>query len=322
MSVNVYQIVTDQILEKLAQGTVPWHQPWRGGQRPTNLVSGKPYRGINVLLLGTAGYTSPYWMTYKQMVNLRGHLKPLPEFAAHYGEEWTDEDGVTHKAYATGQKSTLVVFWQMIKARKDPADDPKAKARMFPLLRNYRVFNLDQTEDIRVPQGRISDEPVAVIDPIEAAEVIIAAYPNPPKIVEAGDAAWYRASEDLVNLPPRKLFSESGEFYATAFHELGHSTGHKSRLDRPDSAGNRFGDHKYGREELVAEMTAAFLAAEAGIETVHDNNAAYLAGWIKNIREDVKAVVVAAGQAQKAADYILGRTPAEDAEPEPQQAAA
>ncbi len=309
MAINVYQIVTDQILEKLAAGTVPWHQPWKGGQRPTNLVSNKPYRGINVLLLGTTGYTSPYWLTYNQLTDLGGHLKVLPEDQREPGDK-----------SKTGQKTTLVVFWQMIKARKDPADDPKAKARMFPLLRSYRVFNLEQTEDVRIPKGRISDKPEAVIDPIEAAEAIIAAYPNPPKIVEAGDAAWYRASEDLVNLPPRKLFSESAEFYATAFHELGHSTGHKSRLDRLEPT--FFGSHTYGREELVAEMTAAFLAAEAGIETTHDNNAAYLASWVKTIREDTKAVVVAAGQAQKASDYILDRTPAEDAEPQPEAVAA
>jgi antirestriction protein ArdC len=305
MTVNVYQIVTDQILEKLQQGTVPWQKPWKGGQRPTNLVSGKPYRGINVLLLGTAGFASPYWLTFKQITDLGGHLKVLPE----------DERAEGDKS-KTGQKTTLVVFWQMLKVTDKETGDPKT----IPMLRYYRVFNLEQTEDVRVPKGRISDEPEIAIDPIEAAEAIIANYPNPPKIVEAGDEAWYTADRDLVNLPPRKLFDTADEFYATAFHELGHSTGNKDRLDRLEPA--FFGSHKYGREELVAEITAAFLAAEAGIETTQDNNAAYLAGWVRTIKEDIKAVVVAAGQAQKAADHIQGRTSAEATEPEPEQAVA
>lgn len=285
MTVNVYQVVTNQILAKLEQGTVPWQKPWKGGQRPTNLVSGKAYRGINVLLLGTTGFTSPYWLTYKQATDLGGHVRK-------------------------GEKSTLVVFWQMLRVKDKETGDPKT----IPMLRYYRVFNLEQTEDVRVPKGRVTAEPQAEISPIEAAEQIIASYPNPPKIQEAGDEAWYREDTDLVNLPPRELFTTADEFYVTAFHELGHSTGHKDRLDRPDSAGNRFGDHKYGREELVAEMTAAFLATDAGIDTTRDNNAAYVAGWVQTIRADIKAVVVAAGQAQKAADWVQGRTPAEDAE--------
>lgn len=296
MSTDVYQIVTDKILEQLAQGTVPWHKPWKDGARPTNLVSNKPYTGINVFLLGTEPYASPYWLTYKQATELGGHVRK-------------------------GEHGTLIIFWQLVKARKQDQDadrDPNKPPRMVPLLRYYRVFNLEQTEDVKVPKGRTAGqvENRTEIERIEAAEEIIANYPNRPHIQYGEAAAWYRVTDDLVNLPPKDLFENADEFYATAFHELGHSTGHPDRLDRLEPA--FFGSHTYGREELVAEMTAAFLAAEAGIETTHQNNAAYLASWIKTIGEDVKAVVVAAGQAQKAADHVLGRVKAEETETEQQ----
>lgn len=307
---DVYEMVTDQIIKQLEAGTVPWRKPWRSGAGvgPTNLVSNKAYRGINVFLLNVAayeaGYSSPYWLTMRQAKELGGHLKYLPEYAGHT-EDWTDSEGVTHKPYETGQHSTVVIFWQMIKPRQIDPDDPNKK---IPMLRYYRVFNLDQFEDIKVPKGRVADETEPEeqeFDAIAAAEAIIAGYMDPPKIVEREPRAYYRASADLVNLPPRELFESAEEFYATAFHELGHSTGHKDRLDRLTPT--YFGSHDYGREELVAEMTAAFLTAEAGIESVRENNAAYLASWIETLREDTKAVVTAAGKAQKAADLILGR---------------
>lgn len=283
---NVYEMVTDQIVAQLEQGTVAWRKPWRSGAGvgPTNLVSNKAYRGINVFLLAVQPYASPYWLTFNQMTQLGGHLKKI---------NGDDEKG-------TGQKSTVVVFWQMLKAKNDPE-------KMIPMLRYYRVFNLDQTEGVHVPKGRITEETLELeFDPIAAAEKIIAGYRNPPKITENEPTAWYRSDSDVVNLPHRELFETPDEFYATAFHELGHSTGNKSRLDR--LAPTYFGSHDYGREELVAEMTAAFLSAESGIVSTQKNSAAYLASWIKTIREDVKAVVVAAGKAQKSADWILGRT--------------
>lgn len=291
---NVYEMVTDQIVEKLQAGTVPWHMPWKfgAGGGPANLVSGRAYRGINVFLLGMTGYSSRWWLTFKQMTELGGHLRKI---------NGADEKG-------TGQESSTVVFWQMIKDRSRP-DDPNAT---IPFLRYSRVFNLQQMEDVRIPKGRITDpddHDVVTIDPIEAAEAIIAGYPKPPRVVEGEPQAWYRVSDDLVNLPRQELFDSADEWYVTQFHELGHSTGHPDRLDRLEPS--FIGTHTYGREELVAEMTAAFLANESGIDNTMDNSAAYLASWIRTIREDVKAVVVAAGKAQKAADHILGRTPPE-----------
>lgn len=288
----VYQIVTDKMVAALEAGTAPWQKPWKSGSTPTNLVSGKPYRGVNIFLLQLAameaGYSSPYWLTYKQVTELGGHLKQI--------------EGVEK---GTGQKTTIIVFWQMVKDRK--SKDPAAQ---IPLLRYYRVFNLDQTEDVRIPKTRPVDAPAepVVFTPVELAENIIGGYLDNggPTLRESGHSAWYSAADDLVNLPEQELFVSADEYYATAFHELGHSTGHKDRLDRLVGE-SYFGSHDYGREELVAEMTGTFLASEAGIETTFDNSAAYLNSWIRTIKEDVKAVVWAAGQAQRAADLILGR---------------
>lgn len=304
---NVYEMVTEQIITQLEAGTAPWRMPWRRGSGPANLVSGKDYRGINIFLLGATGYTSRWWLTMNQLKALGGRLRYAPGYEGH-DSDWYDEDGVKHKSYETGQHSSLIVFWQMIPDKeRRAAGEPNATR---PFLRFSKVFNLDQTQDVRIPKGRkLTEEPVTDLDPIDAAEAIIAGYPNPPRLQYGEPQAWYRASDDLVNMPSRDLFNDPGEFYTTVFHEFGHSTGHKDRLARPEIGTSYFGSHPYGREELVAEMTAAFLAAEAGITHTQANSAAYLASWIKTIKADPKAVVVAAGKAQKAADHILDQTP-------------
>lgn len=280
---TVYSMVTDRMVAALEAGTVPWQKPWTGGHKPASLDSGKPYRGINIILLGLAavegGYMSRWWLTYRQAEELGGHVRK-------------------------GEHGTVIVFWQMVKDKRDPE-------KTVPMLRYYRVFNLEQCEDVRVPKGREDEQPsLLVFDPVDAAEAILANYPNGPKVVEGEAAAWYRPDTDLVNLPPRETFVGVDEFYATAFHELTHSTGAKSRLDR-FTGDQYFGSHDYGREELVAEMGAAFLSAEAGIESTFDNSAAYLNSWLRVLKEDPRAVVVAAGAAQKATDLILDRKPEE-----------
>lgn len=294
--VDVYQVVTDRIIEKLEAGTVPWRQPWNSGNAPRNL-KGNLYRGVNVFLLGMTEYRSPYWLTFKQAKEAGGSVKK-------------------------GEQSTLIVFWKRLKVRDKDTDELK----VIPMLRYYRVFNLEQTENVKLPKRVVehlaqdSHEHVANV----SAEQIIAGYANGPRIVEKGSRAYYTPASDMIAVPPKSAFAELSEFYSTLFHEVGHSTGHKSRLDR-FKGNQQFGSHAYGREELVAEMTAAFLSAEAGIavQSTEDNTAAYLASWIKTIREDPKAVVTAAGAAQRAADHVLGRTFAEskDDDSEHQQAA-
>jgi antirestriction protein ArdC len=282
---DVYEIVTERMLAQLEAGTVPWRKPWNAGHGPRNL-NGNLYRGVNVFLLGMSEYESPFWLTFRQ--------------AKEHG-------GTVRK----GEKSTLIVFWKRLLVK----DKDTGEAKVIPLLRYYRVFNLEQTDGVK-PTKRVLDYEATRSDehvPNLSAEQVIAGYADAPTIREAGDRAFYVPSSDAITVPPRAAFDNIADFYLTLFHEMGHSTGHKDRLNR-FTGDQTFGSHDYGREELIAEMTSAFLGAETGIAgTDHEvNSAAYLGSWIAAIKADPRAIVVAAGAAQRAADLILGRTWDED----------
>ena len=274
---NAYQVITDRIIELLEQGTVPWHKPWQTFGEAMNIISKKPYRGINQFLLNCSEYDSPYWLTFNQAKKLGGSV-------------------------CKGQKSTPVVFWKWFEV-EDPDTGEKSEK---PFLRYYRVFNLEQTEGIEAPAA--SQEPTRQFSPIETCERIVRAIPNPPRIVHKKQAAWYSPSKDLVNMPKQNTFTSDEEYYSTLFHELTHASGHQSRLNRKTITEKAaFGSKTYAQEELVAEMGAAMLCGAAGIENrTIDNSAAYLQGWLKRLRQDNRLIVVAASQAQKAADYMRG----------------
>lgn len=272
---TAYQLITDKIVEQLEQGTVPWRQTWTASGGPQS-ITGHRYRGINVFLTLSRGFSSPYWLSLR-MINERGGK------------------------IRQGQSPTYITFWKRIKIRDKVTDEEK----IIPMLKWYKVWNLEQVDGINAPIRAEAPTPTPE-EPHHAAEGIIAGYKDGPPIREIGDGAYYNPGTDTITLPPRGNFESLEKFYAAAFHEMGHSTGHESRLDRKQSTA--FGSHAYGREELIAEMTAAYLCAEAGIEQTIQNSAAYLRSWIRTIREDVRAVVVAAGAAQRAADHILGRT--------------
>lgn len=284
MSSNVYEIVTETILDALAKGVVPWRKPWttRDGGMHCNLKSRKPYRGINQLLLSLMPYTSAYWVTFKQATELGGTVRK-------------------------GEKSTLVVFWKQLKV-----EDPTAAKgyKMIPMLRYYRVFNIEQCDGLAAPVI----EPLPDFDPNVEAEAIVDGMPDAPPITYEGDSACYIPQWDSVKMPVRESFLSPARFYSTVFHELAHSTGHAKRLNRPEitKGGIRFGDSDYGNEELVAEMTAAMLCAHSGLfPETRDSNAAYIASWIRTIEGDPKLVVLAAAKAQRASDHIMGVTYAE-----------
>ncbi len=288
----VYDVITERIIAQLEKGTVPWRRPWnaRAGM-PKNLASGKEYRGINPFLLHSLGYESPYFVTFKQAKARGGHV-------------------------SKGEKGCPVVFWRWFAPKRQPEPDTpdchfarrdKDGRVILPMLRYYTVFNVAQCEGIEAP---VLDVPERDHTPIEAAEGIAAAMTNAPTVRSHSRKASYDPVSDTVSMPRPEVF-ESGEgYYATLFHELTHSTGHASRLNRKGiTEVIRLGSPTYTREELVAEMGAAFLCGEAGIlETQFDQSAAYIDGWLGQLRKDTKLVVVAAAQAQKAADYILGRT--------------
>lgn len=284
MTFDIYQHVTDEIIAMLEQGVVPWRSPILGRQKaglPKNLDSRKDYRGINSFLLAftayAKGYESSYWLTFNQAKQYKGSIRK-------------------------GEKSSIVVFWKTYEVIDKETGEPK----QVPVLRYYRVFNVAQCEGITAPDA-IQYTP-AEFNPIDAAEAIMNGYDQAPTIGHGGSRAFYRPLNDSVRLPEPTRFASSEEYYSTLFHELAHSTGHSSRLDRGiDTNLQPFGSPDYGKEELVAEMAAAFLSAYAGIKPVTiENQAAYLQGWLKQLRGDKRLVITAAGAAQRAADWIRG----------------
>lgn len=283
MSFDIYQCVTDQIVAMLEAGVVPWRSPILGRSKaghPRNLNSGKPYRGVNVFLLAftayAKGYGSSYWMTFNQAKERGGSVKK-------------------------GEKASMVIFWKQY----ETTDKETGLPVKVPVLRYFNVFNAEQVADVEIPDA-VKFEPI-YFQPLEAAERIATGYADGPVVThDGGQKAFYRPTTDTVRLPERTRFASVEEYYSTLFHELSHSTGHSSRLDRKlDTDPKPFGSPDYGKEELVAEMSAAFLCSYAGINpVVIENQAAYLAGWLKQLKEDKRLVVSAAGQAQRAADWI------------------
>ena len=280
-STKAYQVIADRIIESLDKGEVPWRKPWSlsAGIRPQN-VQGRPYSGINRIVLGLAPYSDPRWITFSKAIELGGHIKK-------------------------GEKSTPIVFWKFLDVERENQNGEVVE-KTIPLLRYYSVFNIQQCEGLKLPSLEI---PEKVMEPILAAEKIVANMPNRPAMEhDGGDRAYYSPTSDSIHLPLTRNFHSMEEYYSTAFHELGHSTGHPSRLNRHEMetgiAG--FGSPVYSREELVAEFTSAFLCNESGIQNTIENSTAYIRGWSNAINRDKRMVVTAASLGQKAADNIIG----------------
>jgi antirestriction protein ArdC len=298
MSNKVAAIITEKIMSKLDQGIIPWHKPWRvSTDMPRNLISNKNYRGVNVFLLLAEGFTSPYWLSMKQTNELGGKVKA---------------------------KSTpaQIIFWNW-KPVTDLDAKGKAEFKIIPFIRYYNVFNLDQVEGINTEKlkhfhelSKLDKEELE-FNPIEAAENIVMSYGGCPEINHGGGRAFYNSGTDKIGMPEKKTFKSEHEYYCTLFHEMGHSTGHKNRLDRKSLVDNNsFGSHGYSKEELVAELTASFLSAQSEILTdgILDNSTAYIQSWLKVLKNDKNIFLTAAQSAQKAFDHILGVT-VKDKEP-------
>jgi antirestriction protein ArdC len=291
MAPTVYEVITARIVEKLEQGTVPWRRPWSVETGAPRNIRGTLYRGINVFLLGCQAYESPYWLTFNQARELGGSVR-------------------------RGERGSPVVFWKWL----EKIDSATGQKERIPLLRYYTVFNAAQCEAVPIPR---LEQPAATHRPIEECERVVQGYEGGPAVHHGGGIACYSPMADRVSMPKPESFASPEAYYSTLLHELSHSTGHRSRLAREGVIDpKRFGSHAYSREELVAEMSAAFLAGRCGIETrTLDNSASYLASWLRVLRGDSRLVVIAAGQAQKAADWILGIRRVEEAEPELAKAA-
>ena len=275
MAKDLYQEVTDKILAQMEAGTAPWVRPWTGsdGGMPFNAVSGKAYRGINTMLLfAPSGSDGNGWMTYKQASDVGAQVRK-------------------------GEKGSMIVFFKPW-AITDK-NDPDSKSRMVPILRSFTVFHTSQIDNL--PEKYL---PAPVVDLPEPERIARADALMAQAIVNhGGDRAFYHTGSDSITLPQMAQFESVAAYYATALHELTHWTGEKERCHR--EYGKRFGDTAYAREELVAEMGAAFLCAHAGIAGKLQH-AEYLANWIKVLKNDKRAIVVAAGAAQKAADFVMG----------------
>jgi antirestriction protein ArdC len=285
---SIYQIVTDRIIQSLKAGVIPWEKPWQtphfnGGPFPRNFRSGKPYRGVNVLLLWSSPFACPFWLTFKQAQELKGTVRK-------------------------GEKGTQIVFYKQLRNRVEGEVSDEEKERAPFVLCYYTVFNVEQCDGLTLPQIEQPATPNEV-ETDEICEGIVAGWGNGPALHLTSEheyRAYYKPSTDSVHMPARARFVDAAHYYSTLFHELIHSTGHESRLDR--TFGQGFGDELYSKEELVAEMGAAFLCAIAGIANEHTdrNTTAYLQNWISQLEDDNRLIVHAAANAQKAADLIIG----------------
>ena len=288
---KIFEMVTDRIVAEMEKGIIPWQKPWNAEtDAAISHTTGREYSLLNQMLLG---FRAGEWLTFNQCKAEGGSIKP-------------------------GEKGSIVVFWQTnwTKTVVDIDDDGnewkhKVEIKGFPILKYYTVFHIDHCNGIK-PKHTVERKEYSN-NPIDAAENVVSVYFDRESCTlktQHGDRAYYRPSTDTVVVPMLNQYENREEYYSTLFHEMTHSTGHESRLNRltKDAA---FGSENYSREELVAELGAAFMVARLGLnnENAFRNSVAYLQGWLKALKNDKRMLVVAAGKAEAAINYILnGKT--------------
>lgn len=290
--VDVYDIVTEHIIAEMEKGIIPWQQPWCGGSDEAIIyTSRKPYSLLNQMLLGKPGE----YLTYKQAVALGGQVKK-------------------------GAKGKMVVFYTMVNQKKVKEIDEDTGEETgnvktvitsygYPVLRFYTVFHLDDIEGL---ESKIEKDTGNDHNPIEEAERVANEYVEREEglslVIKHSNRAYYSPKEDKVVVPELSQYKVKEEYYSTLYHELTHSTGISSRCNRKIDGVAAFGGISYAKEELVAEIGSAMTLNRLGIgcEKAFKNSVGYLQGWLKALKDDKKMIVIAAGQAQKAVDYIFG----------------
>jgi antirestriction protein ArdC len=290
MKRDLYAEVSARIVAELEAGAAPWIRPWSatpGANTPCNAVTNRPYSGCNVVLLWmaqAAGYPTPRYLTFKQARESGGHIRK-------------------------GEHGTKVYFVKQLQVRDKGAAD-ETVTRIVPMLREYTVFNVDQCENLperivapAAVKPRNCDGRSAAIDELLAC--------TGASIREGFGEAYYLPGADFISLPRFETFKSAAHFYSTAFHELGHWTGHNSRLAR--DLRHRFGERAYAAEELVAELCSAFLCAEFSIDG-DLRHAGYIQNWIGLLKTDTRAFFTACSEAQAAADFLRGLALAEPTE--------
>jgi antirestriction protein ArdC len=288
--IDVYQMVTDLIIEKLEQGRIPWHQSWNNYGPAVNYLSRKPYRGINRLLLSGL-HDKPFYLTFKQAADLGGRVKK-------------------------GARSIPITYWNFVYTDKETKKRlslnevqsyPADKIQKSAFLKYYRVFNIDDIRHIEFDLPNIDTHSDNLS--IEQCDAVLYNMKDRPEIRHTHPDPYYHPREDYINMPPIERFKSSEMYFSILFHELCHASGHPKRLNRfKDNEINPFNSKSsYSLEELVAEIGAAFLNNHTGIlndETIKDSTA-YIQGWLEQLRNDKKFIVEASAKAQKAVDYIL-----------------
>lgn len=277
-SKDVYAIINEKIIEQLDMGTIPWLKPWTDGGIPQNLITKRRYHGINVMLLAMEGFEHNQFITFKQLNEIGGKVRK-------------------------GEKGHLVVYWKVEK--RTPESEPQIASdaiKQKAILRYYYVFNVSQCEKIPekyIPEARQASELIN-------CEAILSAMPQKPVIKHKEQSAYYNPKEDFINMPKKRSFKTDASYYSTLFHELVHSTGHASRLNRRTlSEMAKFGSEIYSQEELVAEMGTCYMQSFAGITSEFQRSTAYIQGWLEKLKNDRLFIFQAASAAQKATDFIL-----------------
>jgi antirestriction protein ArdC len=288
MKTDLYNKVTDQIVSALEQGVRPWMKPWSAEHAAGRITrplraNGLAYQGINVLVLWseavTKGYSAPIWMTFRQALELQGHVRK-------------------------GESGSTVVYASTLTRRGTDAETGEESEQSIPFLKSYTVFNVEQIEGLPAHFHAIAEPRLDPVQRMERAESFFAA--TRADIRHGGNMAYYNIGSDFVQMPPFEAFRDAESYYATLAHECTHWTRHKSRLDR-DLGRKKWGDAGYAMEELVAELGSAFLCADLDLTPeIREDHAAYIANWLEVLKNDKRAIFSAAAHAQKAADYLAG----------------
>jgi antirestriction protein ArdC len=288
MRTDVYEKITNQIVSELEKGVRPWLKPWNAEHAAGRITrplrgNGIPYQGINVLMLWSVamerGYAAPIWMTFRQALELKAHVRK-------------------------GEQGSLVVYADKIIRTETDETTGEASEHAIPFMKGYTVFNVEQIEGL--PERFYANaEPCSeIVQRIAHAEKFFAAIGA--IVRHGGTMAYYNVSHDYVQMPPIEAFRDTEAYYATLAHEVTHATRHPMRLDR-DFGRKRYGDEGYAMEELVAELGSAFLCADLELTPeVRADHAAYIASWIKVLKNDKRAIFSAASHAQRAADFLHG----------------
>lgn len=281
MTHQIYEIITKKITDQLEKGIIPWSKPWTT-TTPKNFITKKPYRGFNQVLLHMQEYTSPYYLTYNQCNSIQQHIKK-------------------------GEHGLPIIYWkpteypELDKNNKQILDNNnKPQMKKTLILKYYTVFNTEQTT-LKIDTEKLD------FNPIDKAEEIINNYQDKPHIEHTRERACYSPNLDTIYMPKKEKFHTTEAYYSTIYHEMIHSTGHQTRLNRTGfNTPEQFGSESYSKEELIAELGACFLCGISQIENKTINNStAYIQNWLKNLKNDKTLILKSANSAQKATDYIL-----------------